>query len=143
MDSGSTALLREQHSAYRNASRSCSASELAEYRRNVPSRSHGDQVLVLQFLEVVREGGAGDAELFADVADDQPVRVRGQQQAHDPQPRLRCPWPTSCRRIWSPIGTAVLFISIILQPSKYMVKKKKGRKGRSKIDHNTARWASL
>jgi len=38
MTSGSTALLREQHSAYRNVRSSCNASELAAYRRNVPSR---------------------------------------------------------------------------------------------------------
>src|SRR5438552_1151343 len=35
---GSTALFRVQHSAYRNPSNSCSASALAEYQRNVPSR---------------------------------------------------------------------------------------------------------
>src|SRR5271166_5740527 len=35
---GAMALFRVQHSAYRKLSRSCRASVLAEYHRNVPSR---------------------------------------------------------------------------------------------------------
>ena len=48
----------------------------------------GDQLVVLQLLEVMRQRRAGDAGLGLDFADDHAVGVGGEQQADDPQARL-------------------------------------------------------
>src|ERR1700751_4624639 len=50
--------------------------------------AHGDEAFVLQLVEMMRERRRRDAKLRADLADDQPFRMRGQQQPHDPEPRF-------------------------------------------------------
>src|SRR6266480_6451142 len=50
--------------------------------------THADQLLVLELVQVMGERGSGDAEFAADFVDDHAVRMRAEQQAHDPQPRL-------------------------------------------------------
>src|SRR5215472_842046 len=42
-----------------------------------------DQVLVLQLVEMMRQCGAGNLQLAADIADHHTFRVSGKQQAHD------------------------------------------------------------
>ena len=50
--------------------------------------THGDQPFVLQLVEVMRERRWRDAQLGADLADDEAFRMGRQQKPHDAQPRL-------------------------------------------------------
>jgi hypothetical protein len=40
--------------------------------------SHGDKTLILQLVEVMREGRWRDAKLRADLADDEPLGMRSE-----------------------------------------------------------------
>src|SRR3984957_20708111 len=51
--------------------------------------AHADQVLVLKFFQMMGERAGWDVELAADLTDNQAFGVRAQQQAQDPQSRLR------------------------------------------------------
>ena len=51
-----------------------------------PLPAHPDQVLILELVEVMGEGGRGNLQFFLNVADHQPLRVSGQEKLHDAQP---------------------------------------------------------
>ena len=42
-----------------------------------------DEVFVLQFVEVVRERGVGDVQIFLNVTYDEPLGMGGEQELHD------------------------------------------------------------
>ena len=48
-----------------------------------------DQPFMLQLLQVVGQGGRGNAERGLELAGEHPVRMGGQQQPQDAEPRLR------------------------------------------------------
>src|SRR6476659_5765297 len=49
----------------------------------------GDELVVLEFFQVMGERRSGDAGFGLDVADDEAVGMRGEQESDDAQPRFR------------------------------------------------------
>ena len=61
--------------------------------RGIPEISalaaHMDEADLFQFLQMMRKGGSGDAELFLDFAGDHAVGMSGKQEAENLEARLR------------------------------------------------------
>jgi hypothetical protein len=74
-----------------------------------------DEADLFQFLQMMRKGGSGDAELFLDFAGDHAVGMSGKEEAENLESRLRAEGGEAVGEASDKKGIGLFHISIIAE----------------------------